>query len=251
MIEIERQGDVALVRIGLGPVNPLDLELLEAITATLADLDGSEETRAIVLTGQGRAFSAGVDLKRILDGGEDYTRRFLKALSAAFLAPVRAATPVVAAVNGHAIAGGAVLAAACDLAIATDDNNARIGLSELAVGVPFPAAAIEIMRARLGRHASAAVLLADLYSPVEARDRGFVHDVRAADRLLDDTIAIGQRLAAVPEGVYALSKRQLWAPVEAALALHQPAWDAEVADGWCSAETRAAIQAFAERALRR
>src|SRR4051794_9644048 len=70
--------------------------------------------RPIVLAGAGRGFSAGVDLRRIVDEGESYTRRFPDALSAAFLAVFDHRAPVVAAVNGAAIAGGCVIAAACD-----------------------------------------------------------------------------------------------------------------------------------------
>ena len=121
MIDVSRDGAVATVRLDHGPVNVCDLEMFEGIADTFADLDGDDDVHAIVLAGNGRAFSAGVDLKRLLDGGEAYTREFLGALDRGLIAPLRTTAPVVAAVTGHAVAGGAVLAAACDHAVMTDD----------------------------------------------------------------------------------------------------------------------------------
>ena len=112
----------------------------------------------IVLTGAGACFSAGVDLRAILDGGATYTDRFLAAVSAAFLAVFDHPAPVVAAINGHAIAGGCVLAMAADVRLM---STGLIGLSEVAVGVPFPVAALEICRYAMGPSVTRAVLQAD------------------------------------------------------------------------------------------
>jgi enoyl-CoA hydratase len=251
MLDVERRGAVAVIRLGHGPVNALDLEFLQAIAATIGELDADPTVRAMVLTGNGRAFSAGVDLNRILAEGADYTRPFLAALSAGVLAPFRSATPVVAAVDGHAVAGGAVLAAGCDHAVCSDDERVRIGLSELAVGVPFPAAAIELMRHKLGRNLNVAVLMAELHAPSAARDLGFVDELAPADALLDRAVAVATRLAAPPAEVVALVKEELHAPVEDALAAHAADWDGRIDDSWCSESVRGAINDFVDRTLRR
>ena len=83
MIAVDHHDGVAVVRLEHGKVNVLDLELLQALTATLGELRDAD---AIVLTGAGRAFSAGVDLKRLLDGGPDEIEEFLLALDAGLLA---------------------------------------------------------------------------------------------------------------------------------------------------------------------
>ncbi len=111
MIAVDHHDGVAVVRLEHGKVNVLDLELLQALSATLAELHDAD---AIVLTGAGRAFSAGVDLKRLLDGGPDEVEEFLLALDAGLLALYDYPRPAVAAVNGHAIAGGCILVQACD-----------------------------------------------------------------------------------------------------------------------------------------
>lgn len=251
MIDVQRDGAVATVRVDHGPVNAMDLELLEALEATVAVLDEDVDVDAIVLTGNDRTFGAGVDLRRILDDGPDYTRAFLDALARAFLAPLRAITPVIAAVNGHAIAGGAVLAGACDLALVADGDRIRIGLSELAVGVPFPTVAIEVMRRRLGARLGEAVWTAGLYGPEAARDRGFVDEVVPADDLLARANAVAAQLVAAPAATRLLTHEQLARDVMEALAVRAGDWDARVADAWCSDEGRAAIAAFAARTLGR
>ena len=251
MIDVTRDGAVATVRMDHGAVNATDLELLEAIADTFRTVGADPAVGGIVLAGNDRAFSAGVDLKRILDGGEDYTRAFLDALTRAFLAPLRTTVPVVAAVTGHAVAGGAVLAAACDHAVMTDDARARIGLAELAVGVPFPTVAIELMRRRLGRRLSEAVWLAGLFAPEDALARGFVDEVVASDTVVDRATEIATRLAALPAVTRRLTHEQLARDVEDRLGERARAWDARVADAWCSDEVRAAIQDYADRTLRR
>ncbi len=113
MIDLERHGDITMMRLNAPPVNALDREVLLAITATLHEIEASD-ARAVVLTGAGGAFSAGADLFRVLNEGDDYLRTSLAALTEAFGTLFQFPRPVVAAVNGHAIAGGAVLVFASD-----------------------------------------------------------------------------------------------------------------------------------------
>jgi enoyl-CoA hydratase len=144
MLDIEDRSGVVVVRLDHGEVNALDSELPAAITAAAREID---RTTVTVLTGTGSAFSAGADLRRPVDGGQSYVEAFLTALTRMFLAVFVRPAPVVAAVDGHAIAGGCVLAAACDVRIMA---TGKIGLSELRVDAPFPLAAMEIMRHVVG-----------------------------------------------------------------------------------------------------
>src|SRR5207253_4831329 len=96
-----------------GKANAMSTEFCRALTARLAEANSSP-ARAVIITGQGRMFSAGVDLLRLSEGGAPYVREFLPALNAMFEAVFTCPKPVVAAVNGHAIAGGCVLACAAD-----------------------------------------------------------------------------------------------------------------------------------------
>src|SRR5262245_14622366 len=153
-----------------GKVNALDLELLLALRDTFA---GLRDARAVVLTGAGRSFSAGVDLRRLLDGGATYTAEFLPALQSACRALFEHPRPVVAAVNGHAIAGGCVLVAACDRRIMAAGT---IGVTELAVGVPFPTVPLEVLRHAVGPATADLVLTARTMTPEQALAVGLVDE---------------------------------------------------------------------------
>jgi enoyl-CoA hydratase len=237
MLETEDRSGVTVLRLKHGKVNALDTELLRAITAAIGDLDPAA---AVVITGHGSAFSAGVDLKRIVDGGQSYVREFLPALTQTFLAVFNHPGPVVAAVNGHAIAGGCVLAAASDVRLM---SGGRIGLSELSVGVPFPTVALEIMRHAVGPAAGSLVLTARLLDAAQAQSIGLIHDVEAPEALLDSAVALARAMAKTPAEVFALSKRQLQLPARAAMDGHDADEEA-VAAGWESSGTRDAIAAY-------
>ena len=144
MIELSHRGGIAIVKMVHGKANALDIEFCDALAAQFEALRGSD-ARAVILTGQGRMFSAGVNLIRLSEGGAAYVRRFLPALHRLYDTVFFFPKPVVAAVNGHAIAGGCVLQACADRRIAARDGG-RIGVTELLVGVPFPPLAFEVMR---------------------------------------------------------------------------------------------------------
>jgi enoyl-CoA hydratase len=237
MLETEDRSGVTVLRLQHGKVNALDTELLRAITAAMRDRDPAS---AVVITGHGSAFSAGVDLKRIVDGGQPYVREFLPALTEMFLAVFNHPGPVVAAVNGHAIAGGCVLAAACDVRLM---SGGRIGLAELSVGVPFPTVAIEIMRHAIGPAAGNLVLTARLLDAAQAHSIGLIHDVEAPEALLDSAVALAQTMAKTPAEVFLLSKRQLQLPARAAMDGHD-ADEVAIAAGWESPGTRDAIAGY-------
>jgi enoyl-CoA hydratase len=239
VIEVEPagpDGGVAVLRLAHGTVNAMDLELCEALAASCRE---AASARAVVLTGAGRAFSAGVDLHRVLDGGTAYVERFLPALGEAFRALFSIGKPVVAALNGHAIAGGCVLAAAADVTLMADGPG-RIGVPEIRVGVPFPRIALEILRYKAGEVAARKLVLgARNHTPAEAAALGLVDEVAEPGalrgRAVESAIALAE---AVPPDTFALTKAQLhrdaldrtarFANDAEVLAL----WSRRVTDGW-------------------
>ena len=249
MLAIEMRGEVAVLRLEHGKANALDLELLEALAARLVEVEGSA-ARALVLTGAGTIFSAGVDLFRLLDAGRGYLDRFLPGLDAALRRLYAFPRPAVAAVNGHAIAGGCILALACDRRLMAAGPG-RIGVPELLVGVPFPPLPLEIVRAALAPPAAQeAIATGRTYTAEEALARGLADELVPPEDLLDRACQAAAELGAVPPRAYALTKAQLRAPVlarvEAAASLA-----AEVAAVWADPATHATIRAYLERTIRK
>src|SRR5215469_13927210 len=149
MIERTEHEGILTLRLAHGKASALDVELLDAL---LRELDGvAADVRALILTGTGSIFSAGVDLFRLTQGGADYVRRFLPLLSRFIRLLFAFPRPVIAAANGHAIAGGCVLVLTADYRLMAEGAG-RVGVPELLVGVPFPAAALEVVRFAVPRH---------------------------------------------------------------------------------------------------
>jgi enoyl-CoA hydratase len=248
-VEVESVDEVAVVRLARGKVNALDTPLLTQLVACLEDVQRSD-AGAIVLTGAGRAFSAGVDLSTVLEGGPDYLATFLPALSAAFEALFGTTKPTVAAINGHAIAGGCILACACDVRVMADGPG-RIGVTELHVGVPFPAAALEILRfAVRPDRVQELVYGAQTYPPADALALGLVDAVVPADELVEAALTRARTLARIPAGTFALTKRQLRGQTVARIAQDRGVVDAHIDALWASPAVTEAVRRFVERMRR-
>src|SRR5690349_19316107 len=141
MIERSEHEGITTLRLAHGKASALDLELVEGLALLVAEVAQSD-TRAVILTGTGSIFSAGVDLFRLVDGGRDYADRFVPALSRMLLELFAFPKPLIIAANGHAIAGGCIFTLAGDYRMMAAGNG-RIGIPELLVGVPFPPSVIE------------------------------------------------------------------------------------------------------------
>ncbi len=237
MIERVEEDGIAVLRLAHGPVNALDVELCEAIAGNLRDLAGGS-ARAVVLTGSGRAFSAGVDLHRVLAGEDGYSARLVAALTDLFRTAFMLSKPLVAAVNGHAIAGGCVLAACADVVLM---SGGRIGVPEIKVGVPFPRAAVEVVRYAVGEvGARRLVMGADTMSAEDGVAVGLVDRVvPEADLAAAARAAAADLAGSVPADTFAHTKAQLRREAVArmdAFADEDPAaaelWERRAADGW-------------------
>lgn len=241
MTNAEVADGVTVVRFDHPPVNALDLDLLEVIIASMRSIEGP-----VVLTGVGRCFSAGVDLRALVEGGAEYAEPFVAALSEAFLAVFDHPAPVIAAVNGHAIAGGCVFAMCADVRLM---SAGTIGLTEVAVGVPFPVAAFEICRFAMGTSVARAALQAKTIDADTALARGWIDAVVSNDELIPQAIATARELGQYSPVVYAATKRQLHQPARAAIDTGAHI-DAKVRATWITEEARGRIAAFVEASAR-
>jgi enoyl-CoA hydratase len=250
MLTMERKEEVVVVRMEHGKVNALDLEMCRGLTAQFRELEQRAE-RAVVLTGRKSVFSAGVDLLQVLDGGSSYVRPFLAAFHEFCATLFGFPKPLVTAINGHAIAGGCVLACTADRRIMARGSG-RVGIPELRVGVPFPTAPLEIMRfATPARHFPHLLYGGATVETDAAVDRGLVDEVVDPEILLGRAVGTAQEMAAMGAENFRLTKSQIRSPILEAIEHGHRETGAAVERIWCSDSTMAAIQDYVSRTFKR
>jgi enoyl-CoA hydratase/carnithine racemase len=184
--------------------NALSTAVMQDVIRQVREAHG----RPVLVTGASGAFSAGLNLKEVAALDVAGMERFLGVLDDMMDALFDHDGPMVACVNGHAIAGGCVIALCADLRVATDDPAIRIGLNEVALGLEFPPKIMKLARHRLSRHQVERVLLeAGLYAPRRAVELGLVDEV-ATDAPARVRVLL-EALAAHPPAIYAATKRTL------------------------------------------
>ena len=247
MIERDEQDGIVTLRLAHGKASALDAELLEALDAALDETERSG-ARALILTGSGSIFSAGVDLFRLTNDGAPYVERFYPVLVSAIRRLFGFPRPVVAALNGHAIAGGCVLAQACDFRIMAAGKG-RIGVPELLVGVPFPPLVLEVMRfAAPPQHLQQIVYSGQTFLPEEALAKGLLDEVVDADALASRAHELASKLAAINPASFRLTKAQLRA--DAIERAERMRWiDEEGRAIWSAPETHAHIREYLARTV--
>jgi enoyl-CoA hydratase len=194
LLSIDTEDGVALVTLRRPEKrNALSLELRAQLAAAFATLAGDEQVLCTVLTGAGSAFCSGMDTTQF--GGDRANReRIVETSVAAFGAVARFPKPLVAAVNGPAIAGGFVLALHADLRLAS--TTARFGFAELPRGIPPSYAA-----ARAGLPESLArelCLTGRLLDSAQALDCGLASEVLSPDELLPRSLEVAGSIARLP-----------------------------------------------------
>lgn len=239
-IRIERIDNIAVLRIDRPPANAIDLALAQEFETALSTIGGNAEVGALIITGTGNCFSAGLDLKVVPTYDRDQQQAMIMQVNRVFGALYGLGLPTIVAVNGHVIAGGLVLALACDYRIGAEGDY-KIGLAEVRVGVPFPAAAITVVRSELSKPVARMMVLTGRNStPREALAQGIFDELQPADQLLPRAMEVARELAALPRIGYARIKRQLRA---AALARIDDAISNRrepMLESWLSTETRSA-----------
>lgn len=247
MIERGLAGNILTLRLAHGKASALDLELCRELQREVEAAAEAPGIRALILTGTGSIFSAGVDLPRMIDGGREYTQNFVEALDAVLRALFLFPKPAVVAVNGHAIAGGAIIAFACDYRLM---SGGRIGVPEALVGVPFPPLALEIVRFAIPRqHLQAMVYLAKTVEVAEAKAIGMIDEIVPAESLLDRANATARQLAGITPDAFRLTKRQIREPfLRDAAEIARVSAD-EIDDKWADPEVHEHIRAYLAKTI--
>lgn len=205
-LSIESRGEVLIVTIDRPPANALDPELLDEGLAVL-DHVRSTRPKAVVITGTGEYFSTGIDLKVAARLSASERSRMLSGVSELLAGWYSLPCPLVSAINGHAVAGGLILALCGDYRIGSDG---MFGLTELRVGISYPAAALRIVRAELSASAARRLVLrADLIGQEAALELGIFDELVERGAARERGLELATELASQPPDTYVQTKRAL------------------------------------------
>jgi len=248
MLEREITDGILTLRLAHGKAGALDLELCTALASAFEEAAADDQVGAVILTGTGTIFCAGVDLPRMISAGGDYVTKFVDALDAALRGVFVFPKPCVAALTGHAIAGGAILAFACDHRLMC---GGRIGVPEPLVGVPFPPLAMAIVRFAVPKqHLQPMVYFGRTMDAETARGIGLVDEVISDATLLSGRArVVAQQLMTIPRNTFRITKRQLREPYLRDAATIASVSSDEIDAIWAAPETHEHIREYLAKTI--
>jgi 3,2-trans-enoyl-CoA isomerase len=241
-IELQRDDAIATVRLRRGKVNALNGTVVDQIRDVLNTLAGDPRVKSIVLTGSGKFFSFGFDIPEFLAFTPEqftaYLTNFTDLYTSIFLYP----KPIVAALNGHTIAGGCMLALACDYRVMVNDK-AKIGLNEIGFGSSVFAGSTEMLRFWVGSATATTVLVSgSMYLAEEAKSLDLVQEVAVESELMDKAYKVASDLASKSLPAFASIKSLLRRSVVEEMRRREQESIKEFVDIWYSEATWANLR---------
>ncbi|MBX3498524.1 MAG: enoyl-CoA hydratase/isomerase family protein [Alphaproteobacteria bacterium] len=213
LLEVHADG-VAHVRLNRPEVsNGLDMALLEALHQVLLQVHGDKRVRAVLLTGEGKNFCAGGDVRAFLDQGDDlpyFIRVATARLGAVATTMIGLNAPVVAAVQGFAAGGGGMgLVCSADLVVAGESTKFLTGATRVAM-VPDAGVSVTLTQLVGLRKAMELLMLNSVVSSAEALAMGLINRIVPDDRIAEEGLALARQLAQGATAALAATKRLLW-----------------------------------------
>jgi 3,2-trans-enoyl-CoA isomerase len=241
-VHVSKTGEIATVTLARGKVNALNEPMFREIRTSFQDLEKSDEVRAVILTGRGKFFSFGFDIPELLSYSKDdfirYLTKFASFCSYLFLFP----KPVIAALNGHTIAGGCMIANACDCRIMVSEK-AKIALNEITFGASVFAGSVAILKFCVGSRNAATILYSGaMYSPDEAARLGLVDQIVPAENLMQTAEKAAVDFASKSAAAFSSIKDLLRRPISEEMAKREQDSLREFADIWYSERTWANLE---------
>jgi Delta3-Delta2-enoyl-CoA isomerase len=236
-VEVETSQGIATVTLSRGKVNALNGMVVDELRECLKKLEVDQDTQAVVFTGSGKFFSFGFDIPEFLSyPKEEFTKyliNFTDLYTYLFLYP----KPVVAALNGHTIAGACMLALACDSRVMVGGKG-KISLNEIAFGSSVLAGSTEMLRFWVGSANATKVLYSGaMYSAEEAFSLGMVQEIATEEGLMDQAKTIAADLGSKHQPAFASVKSLLRKPIAEDIVQREQASISEFVDIWYSEPT--------------
>jgi enoyl-CoA hydratase/carnithine racemase len=236
--ETDRRDGIARIRLNRGKVNAVNEPLVEEMSATVLEIAADSSARGVLLTGSGSFFSFGFDIPELLAYSRDDFVRFLTKFAEFYANLFLLPKPVVAALNGHAIAGGCMIALACDRRIMAR-GKAKISLNEITFGASIFAGSMEMLQYRVGpAMAEEIVFSGDMYEGEEALRRGLADRLEEPASLMEAAEEEVRLLAKRGGPAFAGVKTLARGPVGERMRSREKASIEEFAGIWYSKETQ-------------
>ncbi|WP_398464851.1 enoyl-CoA hydratase [Tardiphaga sp.] len=208
IVLLELRGPVGLITLNRpDALNALSTELMDALTAALRQCESNAEIGAMVLTGKGRAFAAGADIKEMANKtyADAYSENFI---TRNWEEATRCRKPVIAAVNGLALGGGCELAMMCDFILCSE--AARFGQPEVKVGVMPGAGGTQRLSRSIGKSKAMEMCLTGRMMLADEAERcGLVSRIIPADQLVEEAIRVATQIAELSRPMIMMTKEAL------------------------------------------
>jgi enoyl-CoA hydratase/carnithine racemase len=241
-VVLSRQQGIATVTLSRGKLNAINDTVVAELKGCFHQLEGDSEIRAVILTGQGKFFSFGFDTIHLghypKDLFIDFLMNFTDFYTSLFLFP----KPVVAALNGHAVAGGCMLATACDYRIMTA-GKAKIALNEINFGASLLAGSVEMLKFCVGeRNAQRIVYTGAMFTPEEAEGLGLIDRIVTNETLLSEANSVANELAQPNQQAFQSIKMLLRRGIALEMRKREKDSILEFTEIWYSPQTQKQVQ---------
>jgi Delta3-Delta2-enoyl-CoA isomerase len=239
-------GPVRELRLNRPPVNALTSELLMALREAIesAPHDG---IRVLILSGAPGRFSAGLDVPLLLGQDRPAMAVLWRELYALLQAIAASPIPIAAALTGHAPAGGTVIALFCDWRVMAQEEY-KLGLNEVQVGIPLPPVLLGALRRLLGsRQAERLAVSGILISPQEALRIGLVDDLASMSEVVQRSLEWCQRILSLPPEAMLATRREARADLLQLFEVNLEPEIQRVIENWWNPSTQSTLRALVER----
>lgn len=241
-VRVSREEGIATLELHRGKVNALNDHVVAELRAAFRELATDSDVKVVIFTGRGKFFSFGFDIPQFLDYTKEDFSRYLRDFSDLYTEIFLFSKPVVAALNGHTVAGACMLATACDYRLMIR-GKARISLNEITFGSSVLAGSVEMLRFCVGnRNAQSILYTGALLSAEEAMELGLVDMVTTEENLYPDARQIAHDFAAKASRAFQSIKRLVRGPTAEVMKARERDSISEFVDIWYSDETWKQLQ---------
>jgi Delta3-Delta2-enoyl-CoA isomerase len=236
-VTITNDKQIATVTLSRGKVNALNEAMVEEIHDGFRAIETDGTVKAVILTGQGKFFTFGFDIPEFVNYSKESFSRYLRKFSGLYTYMFTFPKPIIAALNGHTIAGGCMLAAACDYRLVIT-GKARISLNEINFGSSVFAGSVAMLKYCVGdKNAQEILYSGKMYSAEDAARLGLVDKVATEEDLASEALRVAQDLGGKDAAAFRSVKSLLRAPVAEEMTKREEASLSEFIDIWYSEST--------------